>query len=214
MKINFKVNAVAKVFAEEKCDNLDEKRLVPKMMLRRRLTRSAKMMIYLSDQCSFSDGPVVYGSAYGEMQATADIVGAIANSQPISPTAFQNSVYNTAPSYFSLLHGNRNEILTISSGNDTSANVLQTAALQAASTNKEVLLVCTEALNIPNIDEVNSCTKYLEAGVALTIMPTDESPNVTAVKNDHTGFAPSLWDMLDIVNACESQSDPIIALEL
>jgi len=50
MKMNFKVNTVAKVYAKEKCDNLDEKRLVTKMMLRRRLTRSAKMMIYLSDQ--------------------------------------------------------------------------------------------------------------------------------------------------------------------
>ena len=214
MKMNFKVNAVAKVYAESKCDNLDEKRLVPKMMLRRRLTRSAKIMIHLSDQCGFSDGPVVYGSAYGEMQATADIVGAIASAQPISPTAFQNSVYNTAPSYFSLLYGNRNEILTISSGNDTSANVLQTAALQALSLNTEVLLVCTEALNIPNIDEVNSCTDYLESGVALTITPTDEMLNVTIVKEEHSGFAPSLWDMLDIVDACEGQRDPVIALAL
>jgi len=214
MKMNFKVNAVAKVYAKEKCDNLDEKRLVPKMMLRRRLTRSAKIMIYLSDQCGFSDGPVIYGSAYGEMQATADIVGAIANGQPISPTAFQNSVYNTAPSYFSLLYGNRHEILTISSGNDTSANVLQTAALQAVSMNREVLLVCTEALNIQNIDEVNSCTSYLEAGVALTITPTDETPNVMVVKSGHTEFAPSLWDMLDVADACETQADPVIALEL
>jgi len=60
------------------------------------------------------DGAVVYGSAYGEMQATADIVGAIDAQEPISPTAFQNSVYNTAPSYFSLLHKNKSEILTIS----------------------------------------------------------------------------------------------------
>ncbi len=214
MKMNFKVTAVAKVYAESKCENLDEKRLVPKMMLRRRLTRSAKMMIYLSDQCHFSDGPVVYGSAYGEMQATADIVGAIASTQPISPTAFQNSVYNTAPSYFSLLYGNKNEILTISSGNDTSANVLQSAALQAVTMNTEVLLVCTEALNIPNINEVNSCTDYLEAGVALSITPTDVLPNITVIKNEHKGFSPSLWAMLDVVNACETKADPVIALEL
>jgi hypothetical protein len=171
-------------------------------------------MIYLSDQCSFSDGPVVYGSAFGEMQATADITGAIANSQPISPTAFQNSVYNTAPSYFSLLHGNRNEILTISSGDNTSANVLQAAALQALTMNREVLLICSEALDIPNIDEVNTCTDFLESGVALTIMPTDKMPNTIVEKKIHTGFVPSLWDMLDVADACESQSDPVIALEL
>ncbi|OQX57066.1 MAG: hypothetical protein B5M52_08150 [Helicobacteraceae bacterium 4484_230] len=214
MKMNFKVNAVARVYAKSKCDNLDEKRLVPKMMLRRRLTRSAKIMIYLSDLCNFSDGPVVYGSAYGEMQATADITGAIANSQPISPTAFQNSVYNTAPSYFSLLYGNRNEILTISNGDDTSANVLQAAALQALTMNCEVLLICSEALNIPNIDEVNTCTDFLESGVALTIMPTDEMPNTVVKKKIHSGFVPSLWDMLDVADACEAQSEPVITLEL
>ena len=72
------------------------------------------------------------------------------------PLAFQNSVYNTAPSYFSLLHKNKNEILTISSGDDTSKNVLQTGALQAVTTGDEVLLVCSEAINIPNIEEVNT----------------------------------------------------------
>ena len=151
MKMNFIVKATARVSAETKCETLDEKRIVPKMMLRRRLTRAARIMVYLADACDFRDGAVVYGSAYGEMQATADIVGAIDANEPISPTAFQNSVYNTAPSYFSLLHGNKQEILTISSGDDTSANVLQTGALQAVTTNDEVLLMCCEAINIPNI---------------------------------------------------------------
>ena len=97
MKMNFIVKATAKVSADTKCETLDEKRIVPKMMLRRRLTRAARIMVYLADACDFRDGAVVYGSAYGEMQATADIVGAIDANEPISPTAFQNSVSNTAP---------------------------------------------------------------------------------------------------------------------
>ena len=214
MKMNFKIRATAKVACEGKCDTLDEKRIVPKMMLRRRLTRGARVMVYLADACGFSEGAVVYGSAYGEMQATADIVGAIDANEPISPTAFQNSVYNTAPSYFSLLHKNKNEILTISSGDATSRNVLQTGALQAVTTGEEVLLVCSEAINIPNIDEVNSCTKYLESGVAITVVPTDEADNVEVTKLEHNGFAPSLWAMLDVVAACESQEGAIVALEL
>ena len=83
MKMNFMIRATAKVAAHESCDNLDEKRIVPKMMLRRRLTRSARIMVYLADACGFSKGSVVYGSAYGEMQATADIVGAIDANEPI-----------------------------------------------------------------------------------------------------------------------------------
>ena len=214
MKMNFKIIATAKLACEGKCDTLDEKRIVPKMMLRRRLTRGARVMVYLADACGFSEGAVVYGSAYGEMQATADIVGAIDANKPISPTAFQNSVYNTAPSYFSLLHKNKSEILTISSGDATSRNVLQTGALQALTTDEEVLLVCSEAINIPNIDEVNSCTKYLESGVALTLVATQEVANVDVLELEHHGFAPSLWAMLDVLSACESKEGAVVALEL
>ena len=214
MKMNFIVKATAKVAAETKCETLDEKRIVPKMMLRRRLTRGSRIMVYLADACGFSDGAVVYGSAYGEMQATADIVGAIDAGEPISPTAFQNSVYNTAPSYFSLLHKNKNEILTISSGDDTSRNVLQTGALQAVTSGDEVLLVCSEAINIANIEEVNSCTEYLESGVALTLVATDAETTVDVEQNEHKGYAPSLWAMLDVLDACEDKDGAVIALEL
>ena len=214
MKMNFTVRSMAQVSAATKCEDLDEKRIVPKMMLRRRLTRSARLMVYLADACGFSDGPVVYGSAYGEMQATADIVGAIAADEPISPTAFQNSVYNTAPSYFSLLHGNRAEILTVSSGDATSANVLQTGALQALTHAKEVLLVCCEAINIPNIEEVNSCTDFLESGLALTLLPTDSDADTEIVVREHKGYAPSLWAILDVLAACEGKEGAVIALEL
>lgn len=214
MKMNFMIKAMAKVTAAESCENLDEKRIVPMMMLRRRLTRSARIMVYLADRCGFSEGPVVYGSAYGEMQATADIVGAIAAKEAISPTAFQNSVYNTAPSYFSLLHKNREEMITVSSGDATSANVLQTGALQALIKGREVLLVCSEAINIPNIDEVNSCTEYLESGVALTLVPTEAEANTEVPKKEHKGYAPSLWAMLDLLDACEGRSGCVVALAL
>jgi len=214
MKMNFIVKTTAKVAAETKCETLDEKRIVPKMMLRRRLTRAARIMVYLADACDFRDGAVVYGSAYGEMQATADIVGAIDANEPISPTAFQNSVYNTAPAYFSLLHKNKNEILTISSGDDTSKNVLQTGALQAVTTGSEVLLVCSEAINIPNIEEVNSCTDYLESGVALILVPTENEPNIAVGKMEHKGYAPSLWAMLDVLDACDGKTECVVALEL
>ena len=214
MKMNFMIKATARVAAHESCEDLDEKRIVPKMMLRRRLTRSARIMVYLADACGFSEGSVVYGSAYGEMQATADIVGAIAAKEPISPTAFQNSVYNTAPSYFSLLHGNREEILTVSSGDDTSTNVLQTGALQALVKEEEVLLVCCEAINIPHIEEVNSCADYLESGVAVTLVPTDREANIEVVKKEHKGYLPSLWAMLDLLDACEGRYECVVAIEL
>ena len=214
MKMNFLVKQSAVVQADGKCETLDEKRIVPKMMLRRRLTRAARIMVYLADACEFTEGAVVYGSAYGEMQATADIVAAIDAEDPISPTAFQNSVYNTAPSYFSLLHKNKSEIITISSGDNTSRNVLQTGALQALTTEAEVLLVCSEAINIANIEEVNRCTDFLESGVALTLIPTTQDVTITPAQGEHKGFAPSLWAMLDVIKACENSTDAVVSLEL
>ena len=214
MKINVKVLSAARVQESVKIADLDEKRLVPKMMLRRRLTRAGKLFIYLADRCGFTDGPIVYGSAFGELQATADIVGAIAARTSISPTAFQNSVYNTAPSYFSILQENRHEILTLSSGRNTSRDVLSTAALQSATFAESVLMLCTETMDIPGIDEVNSCSDYLEIGAACRIELTDEAPNVEIEAKNHDGFPPSMWAILDLIEACEGRENPVVALEL
>lgn len=214
MSINVKVMATAKVFDARKIADLDEKRLVPKMMLRRRLTRAGKIVVYLSDRCGFENGPIVYGSAFGELQATADIVGAIAEDVSISPTAFQNSVYNTAPSYFSILQENRHEILTLSSGKRTSDDVLSTAALQAVTFGNEILLVCTETMDIEKIEEVNTCSDYLEMGMACRIQVTDEAANVTLSPKEHKGFPPSVWAILDLIDACEGHENPVVALQL
>ena len=214
MKINVKVLSTARVHDVTKIADLDEKRLVPKMMLRRRLTRAGKIVVYLADRCGFTDGPIVYGSAFGELQATADIVGAIAARTSISPTAFQNSVYNTAPSYFSILKENRHEILTLSSGRKTSQDVLSTAALQAATFPQPLLMVCTETMEIPGIDAVNNCSDYLELGAACCIVATDEAPNVAVEARTRDGFPPSMWAILDLIDACEGRENPVVALEL
>lgn len=214
MNVNVRVLSHAKTCSEGKIADLDEKRLVPKMMLRRRLTRAGKIVVWLSDRCGFENGPIVYGSAFGELQATADIVGAIREGVSISPTAFQNSVYNTAPSYFSILQGNRHEILTLSSGKQTSEDVLSTGALQAATFGDEVLLACTETLDIENIGEVNRCSDYLEMGMACKIAVTEDEATVTVTPKVHPGFPPSVWAMLDLIDACDGHENPVVALKL
>ena len=53
-KVALKIVSAAKVSAPIKIEDLDEKRIVPKMLLRRRLTRNAKIMLFLSDKCGFN----------------------------------------------------------------------------------------------------------------------------------------------------------------
>jgi len=198
--VTVNILSAVSIYAEQKIEDLDEKRIVPKMILRRRLTRNAKIMLYIADQCKFSGGKIVYGSAFGELQSTVGITDAILNDTQISPTLFQNSVYNTAPSYFSLLHGDEDEIITVSSGMKTSLTALQTAALQALISGEKILCLATECLDIAKIEQVNSCTSFLEAGAGVVLELAKDAKDAVKIKNiNQEGIIESLWDLMSIV---------------
>lgn len=201
MKVAINILSASKVYAKIKIEDLQEKRIIPKMMTRRRLTRNAKIMLYLADKCGFKDGKIVYASAFGELQATVGITDAILNNSSISPTLFQNSVYNSAPSYFSMLNDDKDEIITISSGIKSSLDALKTASLQALVSGEKVLCVATECLDIDRINEVNSCTKYLEAGASVVLEISEnkqDAKEIQCYKED--GVVGSLQDLMCVVN--------------
>ncbi len=177
MKINLEILDAAYIHDPQEIEALNTKILVPKMMTRRRLTRAAKIAVYLAHEVSFTQGRIVYGSSYGELLATAKILDAIQEQNPISPTHFQNSVYNTAISYLSMLQENQEEIMTISSGDKTSEKILKAGAVKALDQDT-LLLMLTETLNIPNIEEVNPCQTALESGVALKVKLSTEPANI------------------------------------
>ncbi len=205
MRVAINIINAAKISAPTKIEDLQEKRIVPKMMLRRRLTRNAKIMLYLADKCEFKGGKIVYASAFGELQSTVGITDAILNETAISPTLFQNSVYNSAPSYFSLLNGDKDEIITISSGMKSSSEALKTAALQALVSGERVLCAATECLDINMIEDVNSCTTFLEAGAAVVLeIAQNESGAIELKDLNDKGIIDSLSDLVSLVNMNES----------
>ncbi len=214
LKINLEILDSAYIYAPKVIDDLHTKELVPKMLLRRRLTRAAKIAIYLADKVSFENGRIIYGSSFGELPATAKILNSIEAQEPISPTHFQNSVYNTAVSYLSMLTGNKNEILTLSSGDNTSLNVLKAGAIKAMDSDT-LLLIATETLNIDHIDEVNQCIDYLECGVALKVKISEEEPTIdlAAVSNDEK-FPPSLIHMIHTAKLCRDDQPNILEIAL
>ena len=204
-KIAVNIISASKIYAPQKIEDLEEKRIVPKMIIRRRLTRNAKIMLYIADKCAFDGGKIVYASAFGELQSTVGITDAIVNETQISPTLFQNSVYNSAPSYFSLLNEDKDEIITISSGMKSSLDALKTAALQALVSNEKVLCVATECLDINNIEEVNDCTSYLEAGAGVVLeIAQSESDAVDIQESKEEGLIDSLSDLVKVVKMWES----------
>lgn len=211
MRVAVNILSGAKVYAPQKIEDLKDKELVPKMMIRRRLTRNAKIMLYIANECEFKDGKVVYSNAYGELQATVGIVSAIAEDTPISPTHFQNSVYNTPPSYFSLLNQGKDEIITISSGMTSSLEAIKTAALQALThPDEKILCVGTECMDIENIGQVNSCTKYLESGVGIVMqIAQSEEGAIDLEEAVDKGFPNSLEHLVALVNMGEKGSSKV-----
>lgn len=200
-QVAINILSAAKIYAPIMIEELDEKRIVPQMMIRRRLTRNAKIMLYIADKCSFTGGKIVYASAFGELQSTAGITDAILNDTQISPTLFQNSVYNSAPSYFSLLNNDKDEIITISSGMKSSLDALKTATLQALVSGEKILCVATECLDIHNIEDVNNCTSYLEAGVGVVLEIAKDDKGAVDIKDlKEDGVIESLQALMKTVN--------------
>ena len=214
MKINLEILDSAYISAEKEIEELHTKQLVPKMVTRRRLTRAAKIVIYLADQVNFTKGRIVYGNNFGELNATAHIINAIKDNESISPTHFQNSVYNTAVSYLSILHSNEEEILTISSGDNTAKNVLKTGVIKAMQ-GDTLLLMVTETLNIENIEEVNKCIDYLECGAALKVKITSDSATIDYTKIQNIkGLPLSVQEIFTLAKNIDNNKKNIIEVTL
>ena len=214
MKINLEILNAAYIYDSIEIAELKTKELVPKMVQRRRLTRAAKIAIYLASEVEFEQGRILYGSSFGEIPATANILDCIKNKEGISPTHFQNSVYNTAVSYLSMLTNNQNEVMTISSGNNTSKALLKAAAVKGLD-GDTLLILATETLNIPNIQEVNSCKDVLECGVALKVKVTEMSSTLDINLSKKIKNIPnSLLELINIAKNIDTTKKNIIELEI
>ncbi len=213
MTINVEILKKALVHNATKLENLNEKELVKKMMVRRRLSRNSRILINLAHQCDFTTGVMVYGSAFGELTDTVNILESINSNEAVSPTAFQNSVYNTAPSYHSIVCQNRSEIMTLSCGDTTSYNVMQQGALSLL-TQDEVFVCVSEAMNFDGVDVLNKCQNELEYGIAFKLKRSDKKANIEFKEKQEKGVAASLSWMKNLYDACKNSDTCIVEIEL
>ena len=201
MKITLEIKSCHAIWDKIEIKELNEKSNIPDAMIRRRLTRSSKILIYLANKVGFTSGKTVFATELGECGATSEIMGSILNNTNISPTAFQNSVHNTPASYLSILSSNTGEFVTVSDFDANGANILKVAAIKALS-KKEILIACVDALNVKEIDKINKCKiEFLEAGVALKVGLSDKQPNIEFSNKSYNGFLKSFHTMLEL---CEN----------
>lgn len=202
--INLKILRYAQVEDAQKCTALNEKTLVSDMMLRRRLTRNARVSLYLADQIGGTESAIVIGNGYGEVAETYDILRAILAKTSLSPTAFQNSVHNTPGSYLSIVAGNRGYITTVSDLNDSSLSVLKVGALKSLQY-PQLALIVTDSIHFERIDEINKCAiEYQESGAALLVSHTNAEATIALSGKSYPGYSPTLWPMLDIIEQCRA----------
>lgn len=213
MKINLEIIDASYLIGEKEVENLNTKELVPKMVLRRRLTRASKLVIELMSNLDYKDGRIIYGTSFGELLASSNILNAILKEDILSPTDFQNSVYNTAVSYASIIQKNTSEILTISSGEETSLKVLKVGAIKALDED-EILLICSETLNIKNIEEVNHCVDFLESAVALKVRVCEEKANISFENMKNEAYPKSIEHIMHIAKNFQKNNKNIIEVEI
>lgn len=214
MRVNLEILSSAYLLGETSIELPHIKELVHHMMTRRRLTKAAKICVELLNRVEhFEGGRILCGSAFGELETTANILNAIDKEEPFSPTDFQNSVYNTAVSYLSILYHNQNEILTLSCGDKTSLNVLKAGALKALD-GDTLLLLCFETLDIAGIEQVNHCIDYLESGVALVVRVTEKEATLKLQKSELKGVPNSISEMLHVAQNASQLESSIIEVNL
>ncbi len=213
MKINLEILDAFYLFDKKSIEELNTKELVPQMVFRRRLTRAAKLLIKALVKIDAKNSRVVYGSSFGELPSSASILKAILDEQTPSPTDFQNSVYNTAISYASILFNNQNEILTISSGDETSLKVLKAGAIKALD-GDELVLICSETLDIPNIDEINSCIDFLESVAVLKVKTTKQKPTINLENIELKGFANSIKHIVYVAQKFDKTKPNILEISI
>ncbi|MGA9047289.1 beta-ketoacyl synthase chain length factor [Sulfuricurvum sp.] len=216
MQINLEILNYSKIEDDQKITNLNEKAIVPDMMLRRRLTRNARIALYLTDQIGTWDVPTIIGNAYGEVNETFEILRAIAAGETVSPTAFQNSVHNTPASYLSIVGKNKGYITTLSDLYETAHSVLRVGAVKSLSYER-LLLIMSDSIDFERIDEVNRCgVTVMECGTAFLVRKTEKEATITLTGKEYPAYSPSVWPMLELFEQAAElgEKEKIIAIEI
>ena len=115
MKINLEILDAFYLFDKESIEELNTKELVPQMVFRRRLTKAAKLVVEVVNNVNFNNGRIIYGTAYGELLATGNILNAILNpfNKVVSYAVYELKLTDTELSASSLIKCNTSPALPV-----------------------------------------------------------------------------------------------------
>jgi hypothetical protein len=118
-------------------------------LLRRRTSQATQLAFCAADRAcqqarrSPAELPAVFACAGGEIQTTDALCLELAAPRGfVSPTAFHNSVHNTAAGYWSIVHRSTRAATALAAGHETFAMALLEAWCWLAAEGGAMLLVC------------------------------------------------------------------------
>lgn len=119
-------------------------------MLRRRVNITGRAALHPAYDIGAVDGatgqpkplPAVFASRHGDSHRAYEMLGELANGQPLSPTAFGLSVHNAIGAMFSIDRRDPSNMQAVSAGRDTAENALVEACALLEEGAGEVLVVC------------------------------------------------------------------------
>jgi hypothetical protein len=155
------------------------------LMQRRRLNSLSKIFFHTVNICepNLKDQPIVFGSRYGELPRTVNILKSLGIEELVSPTDFSHSVHNTPVALYSIYTKNHQPANAISAGEDTlMATILESVSLFHIE-KKDVLLVfgedkLPEPYTQPNLED--AIHAY---GLAILVSSTNPKITLTWQKN-------------------------------
>ncbi|WP_368563961.1 beta-ketoacyl synthase chain length factor [Pseudoxanthomonas sp. UTMC 1351] len=120
---------------------------VPAMQRRRieRLGRMAIQTAYWCQEAQAESVPLVFASRHGDVERSMELLRALANDEPLSPTGFGLSVHNAIAALYSIIRGMRGNYLALAAGKTTAEAACVEAAGLLADGAPEVLVVGYEA---------------------------------------------------------------------
>jgi hypothetical protein len=120
---------------------------VPAMQRRRieRLGRMAIQTAYWCQQAEADSVPLLFASRHGDVERSMELLRALANGEPMSPTGFGLSVHNAIAALYSIIRGMRGNYLALAAGKTTAEAACVEAAGLLADGAPEVLVVAYEA---------------------------------------------------------------------
>ncbi|MCE9687932.1 beta-ketoacyl synthase chain length factor [Shewanella sp. AS16] len=142
-------------------------------MQRRRFSRLTKMMLEVAFQAEpEAQCRTIFASRHGELHRTIGILEDIIAKQPLSPTAFSQSVHNTASGILSIITGNTAASTSVAAGDQTLSQAMIEAYGQLHENATPLLLVFGDDPVPPVYDEFTAETE-LPLALGLQLAPAD-----------------------------------------